>query len=435
MKKFISFLLAITAVNALMMLSLAQAGAYYGDSDIKKTKISGSDFKYRIIDGKFVEIVKGEDFVPKTINDLPVTRIGDEAYYMNFDVEEDSQTKKVHTLTIPDTVNYIGDSAFSDNYTVGSIKIPSNVNYLGTSAFYNCINLKKVELTNSIESVKPNTFRNCKKLTTVILPDALWKIEQEAFRGCKKLSKFVAPKGLTQIGKKAFMDCKSLKTADFTKNTGGAKIGAYALGYYEVTRPHHDYGTDVTKRYRVKNFNILLKGGNDTIFPLEYASQNGLNVTINISGKTKIIGNIPSGSVAKLKVDGKKVTKLTVKKNKSVKITKNNKFVALKAGKADFTAIISGGKKISAKFNVQSNPELEYFDPNGIYVKKGKTATVKLFGKVKGIKNIYISSSKAKIISSKNTDKIKIKGVSKGSSTVKVKVNGVKTLKLKVTVI
>lgn len=435
MKKFTSVLLSTTVATAMLMLSVGQAGAYYDGSDIKKAKIDGSDFKYRTIDNKYVEIISGEDFVPKTIDNFPVTRIGDSAYHMIFDAEEDAQTKNVHTWTIPDTVNFIGDSAFSNNYTVESIKIPSSVNYLGCSAFSNCINLKKVTLSNSIEAVKSDTFRNCKKLKTVNLPDTLWKIEHEAFRGCTKLTKFVAPKNLTQIGKKAFMDCKSLKTVDFTENTCGAKISDYALGYYEVTKAHHDYEIENTKMYKVKDFKVLLKGGNETEFPLEYASQNGFNAILNISKNAKVIGGIPAGSVARLKVDGKKVTKLTVKNNKSVKVTKSGKFIALQAGKADFTATLSDGKKIKAKFNVQSDPELEYFDVNGVYVKKGKTATVKLFGKVNSIKNKYTSTSKAKIVSEKNTNKIKIKGLAKGSTTVKVKVNGVKTLKLKVTVI
>ncbi|MCH5304590.1 MAG: leucine-rich repeat domain-containing protein, partial [Ruminococcus sp.] len=326
-------------------------------------------------------------------------------------------------------------NAFSNNYTVESIKIPSSVNYLGCSAFYNCINLKKVTLPNSIESVKSNTFKNCKKLKTVNLPDTLWEIEQEAFRGCKKLTKFVVPKSLAKIGKKAFMDCKSLKTVDFTENVEGAKISDYALGFYEVTRPHHDYDIEKTKVCKLKGFKVLLNGTNETDFPLEYASQNGFTAILNVSKNAKVIGNIPAGSVAKLRVDGKKVTKITVKKNKVVKVTKSGKVIALQAGKADFTATLSGGKKIKAKFNVQSDPELEYFGVNGVYVKKGKNVTVKLFGKVNSIKNKYTSTSKAKIVSKKNTNKIKIKGLSKGLSTVKVKVNGVKTLKLKVTVI
>lgn len=53
---------------------------------------------------------------------------------------------------------------------------------------------------------------------------------------------------------------------------------------------------------------------------------------------------------------------------------------------------------------------------------KGKTATVKLTGKV------------AKIVSKANTTSIKVKALKKGTTTLKIRVNGVNVLRLKVKV-
>ena len=61
--------------------------------------------------------------------------------------------------------------------------------------------------------------------------------------------------------------------------------------------------------------------------------------------------------------------------------------------------------------------------------------TTQIGGKAKKIDNIYANTNCAKITSSNSDDTLKICGVEKGTTTLKVRVNGVKTLKLKVKVI
>ena len=68
-------------------------------------------------------------------------------------------------------------------------------------------------------------------------------------------------------------------------------------------------------------------------------------------------------------------------------------------------------------------------------VKKGKCLNVKISGKAKEIKIKYTNTEYAKIISKKADDSIKFKGLKKGITAVKIKVNGVKTLKLTLKVV
>ena len=68
-------------------------------------------------------------------------------------------------------------------------------------------------------------------------------------------------------------------------------------------------------------------------------------------------------------------------------------------------------------------------------VKKGKCLNVKISGKAKDVKNKYTNTEYAKIISKKADDSIKFKGLKKGTTTVKIKVNGVKTLNLTVKIV
>ena len=66
--------------------------------------------------------------------------------------------------------------------------------------------------------------------------------------------------------------------------------------------------------------------------------------------------------------------------------------------------------------------------------KKGsKKVTVKITGKARSVKNVYKNTAVAKVTSAKTASKIRVKGLKKGQTTIKIRVNGV-WLKLKVNV-
>lgn len=119
-----------------------------------------------------------------------------------------------------------------------------------------------------------------------------------------------------------------------------------------------------------------------------------------------------------------------------VKVDSKGKATALQKGTATITVRVTRKGKLSGivkcKINVKKNPSLS---KTSVKVKKNKTVTVKLSGKVSSIKNKYTNTSKAKIISSTSSSTIKVKGLKKGKTTLKIKVNKVKTLKLTVNVI
>ncbi len=102
---------------------------------------------------------------------------------------------------------------------------------------------------------------------------------------------------------------------------------------------------------------------------------------------------------------------------------------ALKKGTATVNVVV-GSNVLQLKVTVENNPKLS---KKKLTVKKGKTKSIKVSGKVKDIK---LKTSKIKIakVSVTKAGKVKIKGLKKGKKTLKIKVNGVKTLKLKVIV-
>lgn len=143
---------------------------------------------------------------------------------------------------------------------------------------------------------------------------------------------------------------------------------------------------------------------------------------------TKI--TLKSAQTRTLKVTNGKVKTWSTSSKKIATVSKG-KVVALNKGKAKITATLTNGKKLTCNVTVTTSPKLSRTTLN---LKKGKTATVKLTGKVANINNKYYNTKVAKIVSKANATSIKVKALKKGTTTLKIRVNGINVLRLKVKV-
>ncbi|MCH5304703.1 MAG: Ig-like domain-containing protein, partial [Ruminococcus sp.] len=142
-------------------------------------------------------------------------------------------------------------------------------------------------------------------------------------------------------------------------------------------------------------------------------------------------GNI---SIKTVKLKAGKTKKISTSKStiknwnssdKKVAIVKNGKITALKKGSAIITATLKNGDKLISKVTVTSNPKLNKSKKS---LKKGKTFTIKITGKVGKAKFTSNNKKVAKVNS-----KGKVTAKKKGKATITVKTNGMK-LKCKITV-
>ncbi len=427
-------------IALVILLSAVFSAPAYAWPNAKEIIIDDAQFYYRIIDNKYAEIVRGSHFVPEKIDGYPVMIIDEGAFrgYYNLDGDyEPEEDEEIRDWVIPDTVTYIGDRAFERNPEIGTVKIPSSVTYIGKDAFNFCVNLKEINIPESIRHIRARTFYMCLDLKKITLHNNIEEIGDSAFDSCISLTEFQIPSELWELGDKAFLSCSRLKSLDFSNTS--ASLGKYSVGYDEV----------LLKKYKkIKNFKIIGAGGNGGGYedsPKKYAYKNGFKLYITRPSTDSNIGSYESGDSFTLRIDNEKLSDYKTSKPKIIKLTKNGKLTALKKGTATVKVTLPSGKVYKGIIKVINNPVLkkkatsgenkgEYEAVKSISVKQGKTVSVKLFGKAKSIKNQYTSTSKAQIVSKKNDDIIKIKGKAKGTSTVKVKVNGVKTLKLKVIV-
>ena len=129
------------------------------------------------------------------------------------------------------------------------------------------------------------------------------------------------------------------------------------------------------------------------------------------------------------------------KNSKTASVNSSGVVTALKKGSADIIVTVSG-KTLICKVKVTTNPSAKIkkkaVKSSKVYkIKKGKNLTVKLTGKAKAVNNVYKSSKKkiAKVISKKKASTVKIKGYKKGKAVIRIKINKVKTIKIKVKVV
>ncbi len=151
--------------------------------------------------------------------------------------------------------------------------------------------------------------------------------------------------------------------------------------------------------------------------------------------ETKVV--LKAGSTFTFKVYGgnvktvKELGHVNANANKIATINKTTlTLTALTSGITSVKFILQDGTSLTAKVYVNDKPKLS---KETVTVKKGKTATVKVINKAKSIDNAYDNTEYAKIISTKDSAKLTVKGFKKGNTTLKITVNGV-ALKLKVKV-
>jgi hypothetical protein len=112
-------------------------------------------------------------------------------------------------VVIPSSINglpvtSIGDSAFYRRYTLTSVTIPNGVTNIGYDAFYVCTALTSANIPDGATSIGRFAFTACYGLTGVNIPDGVTSIGESAFLSCTSLTNVLIPNSVTNIGVYAF---------------------------------------------------------------------------------------------------------------------------------------------------------------------------------------------------------------------------------------
>ena len=270
-KRLISLLVAVCMMITMLPLSAVTAFAEDTSSSTKQEAIvDGYKYEYTINteDGtatitKFLGPVDSEgnvDFtnhgpydinIPSELDHHSVTGLGD----YSFATEEngsplyDIHHHSIHSVTIPESVTSIGQSAFEACFSLDSLIIKDAATSIGASAFDGCSHLTTLSLGKNITTIGDYAFQRCSYLTNVTIPQSVTSIGRQAFyltdlntltikgpiksmgyaafAGCTNLTSLSLYDGIQTIGEGAFINSTSLEAVTIPQSV--TSIGASAF--------------------------------------------------------------------------------------------------------------------------------------------------------------------------------------------------------------
>lgn len=127
--------------------------------------------------GDYIEISKCSSYatevvIPEMIDGIPVTSIGEKAFY---------ECRNLTSVNIPDSVKSIGNFAFCYCSSLKFVNIPDGITHIGVNMLAFCKGLKSVKIPDSVISIDDYAFYGCTELRSIEIPDSVASIGGYSF--------------------------------------------------------------------------------------------------------------------------------------------------------------------------------------------------------------------------------------------------------------
>ena len=158
------------------------------------------------MDGKYKDTTL---VIPATYEGSPVTGIA----HFGF-----SYGDNLESITLPDSLLWIGDDAFAYCPKLSEIALPDGLTRIGIRAFQKCTSLKSVTIPNTVTTLDIWAFDHCDSLESVVLSDGMTEIDSYVFSDCTSLTSIVFPIGIKSVAADSFQMCSSFSTVFYKGN-------------------------------------------------------------------------------------------------------------------------------------------------------------------------------------------------------------------------
>ncbi len=141
-------------------------------------------------------------------------------------------------IIIPDTVETIGDWAFSSN-NLNSIIIPPSVKKIGHHAFNYSQNIKELIIPNSVTEIGAYCFANCASLEKIKIGNGIVRLEHSPyiihpggiFGDCPLLKEIIFGKNINYIDSYTFVNCPLIEFIAFPSENVEIKGKRFITAY------------------------------------------------------------------------------------------------------------------------------------------------------------------------------------------------------------
>ncbi|MCL2043686.1 MAG: leucine-rich repeat protein [Treponema sp.] len=222
--------------------------------------------------------------IPYLINNLPVTEIGDKAFFekgitgvtipdsVTYIGKSSFNTNRLNRINIPDSVNVIDYMAFADNRLTRVI-VPNSVSIIGKYAFYRN-KISRVTIPDSVTTIGGGAFIS-NRLTRVTIPNSLTVIEGSVFSE-NRLRKIVIPDSITSIGGRAFSGnaLREIIIPDSVSSIGNNAFRGRITGRRRTIR-------EFLMGHNIECLMSSLSADNASFENIEYSGNKAKRITIN----------------------------------------------------------------------------------------------------------------------------------------------------------
>lgn len=216
---------------------------------------------------------------------LPVSEADAAASASDFLMEGSTLVKYRGTdtnVSVPDTVETIGESAFEDNTRVERVVLPNSVTRIEAYAFWGCDKLDTVVLGRGLKEIGDYAFAGCWGLKQMSVPANVVSIGIQAFGDCINMTDISIPAETLFIHDSAFDGCAGL-TIHCEKGTAA---DTFAQKLYEKQKEMAEY-EDIPDYHPDDTTND--KADNEE--PLPTSSPENTEEQGKVLGSTSIVGN------------------------------------------------------------------------------------------------------------------------------------------------